>query len=262
MSRLGTTFHESFSLVRSQLAKTLPLAVDAPLSFARIRDQTDLGMNYAKAMPRYADGCGLIDPSTGMLSSFGRRVLEYDPQLETPTTQWLLHYHMSSPSGPGPAYWHRAICERLRPGHSTTADKMRSDIPELSGLADRTARTAISVLIGTYTKHECLGPLGLLERSREGIEVREPGSPPIAAIAFALSHAWRGSWPDLSVVPLDAFHTPGGFASVLYLTPESLEDSLLQLSQQGIVELWRTAPPFQVVRKWTDPDALADLLHA
>ncbi|MCS6918511.1 MAG: DUF4007 family protein, partial [Fimbriimonadales bacterium] len=99
MQRTFTMFHETFALSRPAIAQVLHVVREYSPQADRtiralLREHTDLGTNYCKAMPRYAYACGLITSDFTRLTSFGRWVLENDPTLARVETQWLMHYHL------------------------------------------------------------------------------------------------------------------------------------------------------------------------
>src|ERR1022692_712345 len=63
--RLGLAFHEGFCFVRSAVSEVLSLAArkrpGEKLNFELLRNETTLGRNYIKAMPRFCVGAGLLD---------------------------------------------------------------------------------------------------------------------------------------------------------------------------------------------------------
>ena len=130
-------------------------------------EQTHLGANYIKAMPRYAIAAGLMN-STYLLTAFGRLVHLQDSLLEQLSTQWLMHYHLCAPQGPGPAFWN-AVKWKLavsrpakssRPRNSWSSLPISLSAPKGKSLAERSARSTITVFLGTYSETGCLGTLG------------------------------------------------------------------------------------------------------
>ena len=112
-SKLGMTFHRSFSLNRPALSQIIELAgqvenseVDGVcLNNTEIRNRTSLGSIYVEAMPRYGRGSGLLT-NGNCLTTFGKFINDFDPMLNRIATQWLLHYYLCSTHGSGPLFWH------------------------------------------------------------------------------------------------------------------------------------------------------------
>ena len=147
MRRIGLAFHEGFSFVRSAVAQVLSVAgrkaSDCKLNFDLLRRETSLGRNYAKAMPRYCQGTGLLD-HTNELTALGRRVYECDPHLERTETLWLCHYNLAASDGPGPEFWQLLVGKYLIVGdelRKTTLGELLRKVSVDGGnlIAERTA---------------------------------------------------------------------------------------------------------------------------
>lgn len=265
--RLGPTFHRTFSLVRPAIAQVLEIASYATLqgvklkrnAFDSLRKGTDLGTVYVAAMPRYAFGCGLLNGSTYHLTPLGRFVYDHDPNLSHPSTLWLMHYHLSAPTGPGPAFWHFLVSQRVQPGitleRSELIEAVRNFIRESEGkeLVDRSAKTLISIFTGTYTKPDGLGKLGILKETDSGYQVLEPDPPNEWVVGYALAHYWDSVWPQFKQIALSELSQPGGFADLFFLGTFQLNSRLRELQSKGLLELVQIAPPHQILRLWRSP---------
>lgn len=267
--RIGTVFHESFSLSRPALSAILRIAVESrkEVGFETIREETHLGNNYVKAMPRYSVGAGLLENKTYRLTPLGHYVYDNDPGLSHPSTQWLMHYHLSAPLGPGAVFWHYLVSRHLRPGARLYPTSLREDVrafvreAEGKELADRSVRTLITVFTGTYVKTDGLGQLGILQEQGNEFVVQEPNSPSAGVIGYALAHYWEQTWPGLGQVNLNDLYEPGGFASLLLLNAFTLGSRLRELQSKRFLELHQIAPPHQLVRLWNSPVDFLPLLY-
>ncbi|WP_276522272.1 DUF4007 family protein [Kallotenue papyrolyticum] len=258
-------FHETFSLNRPAIAEVLQVlhSHKGEVNLKQLHQRTKLGTNYAKAMPRYARGCGLLEPTGSRLTRFGALALAHDPALQHPATQWLMHYHLSAPHGPGPRFWHYLVTRELRPGNIVHSEPLAEAIAQ--GLADeaalqaRSLRATATVFLGSYAKAEGLQTLGVLKAyDRQRYLVEPPAAPPLAALAVSLACYWRDVLGNPLTVSLDTLTQPGGLADVLLISAAALERLLEQLQRHRVIELYRQAPPYQVARLWDDPD---ELLH-
>jgi hypothetical protein len=261
MKRVGTVFHESFSLNRPALVQVLEIAsgLVEKVDFESLRKGTRLGTNYVKAMPRYAVAAGLLDEKPYRLSDLGRFVYEHDPNLNHPSTLWLMHYHLSAPKGPGPAFWHFLVSQQLQPGthleRSRLIESVREFVQKSEGkaLVDRSARGLIAVFTGTYTKEDGLGKLGILEETEAGYRVLEPEPPNEWVVGYALAHFWDSVWPQFRQVALAELYEFGGFANLFLLGAFQLNSRLRELQNRGLLELVQVAPPHQILRLWRSP---------
>jgi hypothetical protein len=263
VNRSGTAFAESFTLSKPSLAKILEIANEpgGKITYDALKEETSLGNNYVKAMPRYAKCCGLLEMNNDRaITPLGKAVYENDPNLMHPATLWLLHYHLAAPLGPGPLFWHWCIRELFRPGTELETGKLGANIAvflETQGeraLQERTAKQAAGIFLGSYSSHkeDALSKLGLLEFiKKDHYRVLEPPEPPpVFAIGYALAHYWESVHGDSGTINMSSLSEPQGFADLLYLSEYQLKDALRTLQREGLLELWRQAPPFQVVKLW------------
>jgi hypothetical protein len=268
-ARIGTVFHETLTLNRPSLSNIIELAGSGK-SFD-LKTHTNLGNNYIKAMPPYAVGAGLLeDNKTNRLTPLGETVLAHDPDLNHPATLWLMHYHLSAPKGPGPAFWHHLVSQVLHPGEQLR----RYEIKELldaflrqggTELADKSLNSTTSIFTGTYTKSDALGKLGILRGETDDdrtstFEVSEPDAPPTFALGYALAHYWDQE-VDALRTNLSSLSAPGGFASLFFIGTYGLNSALRELQREGYVELEQISPPHQLVRRWASKDAFLERLY-
>ena len=217
-----------------------------------------MGRNYVKAMPRYCYGSGLLD-AENRLTPFGRLVVEHDPALQKPETQWVMHYFLSLADGPGPAYWHDLVARYLRVGSTVSADQVAewvSGSVTESGdreLAERTVKDSARIFLKTYSRDDGLNQLGLVEEVRQKktlYEVKMPSVASSSVIGAALVDLWARRWPGHATANLS--DVTGVLGEVFFLGQAQLSDALRELQRQEVVELWRVAPPFQVAKTSSD----------
>ena len=177
-----------------------------------------------------------------------------------PATLWLMHYHLCAPTGPGPLYWHYCIKEQLRVGAEIEGSRLGSNVgaflshTEGTNLEPKTVKQAASVLLGSYTKDDALGKLGILEEIKRGeYRVLEPEPAPVFAIGYALAHYWESVYGDAGQVALEELFSAGGFADLMYLSDFDLKTAMRTLQREQMLELWRVAPPHQAVKRWNSP---------
>ena len=261
-------FHESFSLSRSSISQVLDVARRFGEVNKNFLEQTSLGRNYQKAMPRYARSCGLLDVKQ-QLTSFGTQVVDHDLGMAQIHTQWLMHYHLASPHGPGPAFWNYLVVTHFRSGNILAGNEISEQIGvftwENTGkeMSSRSLRATATVFLGTYYKPDGLGSLGILSKiEKDQYRVQEVFPPDPWVIAYALLDYWQAHYGDRLTINLNDLTTEGGFASLFLLSEQQLEQILDRLQQENILELYRVAPPYQVVLLQTDPNmALEKLYH-
>lgn len=268
--RIGTLFHESFALSRPGVAAVLRQAgkTDGLKGLVeQLQEEEKLGKNWAKAVPAYARGSGFLHFNSTELTPLGMRVREHDPDLSLPATQWLMHYHLSASHGPGPRFWHelvRQMPEWPQPfGKGEVVAQIGQTTREESGTAlkERGVETTATVFLGSYTKPDALGALGILSDEGEGYTVQSPDAPPLGVLAYALSHYWQGQMGIKHTCNMDDLSVPGGFGSLFFMGSFGVNRALRQMARQGLLELWMAAPPYQVTRPPT-PDKLLEGIYA
>lgn len=277
IQRLKTVFHESFSLSKPFLVQVLLVSTekkDVNFSsheqrFETLRENTNLGTNYVKAMPRYATGVGLLD-NNYEITLLGKFALKHDHLLEQVGTQWLMHYHLSAPQGPGPAFWHELVMTRFRGGHEFTTDEIAEQIgnfferTEGEKLAERSARSTATIFIGSYVKSDGLGKLNLLQKTGEDrYRVNDDLDPPPAwAVGYAILDWWKYQYEGRTTINLDEFSAQNGIANLFLIGAGKMANILQKMQVEGFVDIYRVAPPYQVVLLRPDPKAILEKLYA
>ena len=255
--RLGVTFHRTFSLIRPSVTKIIQLAQEMgdkqPLDRKTIRQRTDLGTIYVEAMPRYGFGTGLLDRENH-LTILGSVVCHYDPLLENVATQWLMHYHLSAPHGPGAAFWNDLVVHRFLIGeefsHAQIAAQIYDFVASIREKPPREedAETSATIFLGTYTKADGLSSLGILEEIRtKNFRVLDPDPPPTWVVAYALLDFWKAQFSNLITINLSDLYGEKGITSLFMISKGRLNAMLEEMQREGMLELYRIAPPYQVV---------------
>lgn len=187
------------------------------------------------------------------LTPLGEHVFQHDPGLSSPATQWLMHYHLSAPHGPGPRFWHELVLGMPHWGQPFGRPEVSAHIAQTTSeagadLKARSIDSTATVFLGSYTKSDALGPLGILTDGDAGHTVQTPDPPPLGALAYALAHYWEGRFGDMPAWHMDELSKPGEFGDLFFLSSFGVNRALRQLARKGILELWMAAPPFQVTR--------------
>lgn len=260
--KLGTAFHESFKLSRSGVSQILAVSDDASKQGGKnnaqtLKTNTSLGNNQVKAFRRYAKGIGLINDQEAP-TLFGQLCLEFDQALSKSETQWVMHYNMAAPWKSGPIYWNYLFCDFFSPEQTFTAETVANEVEShlvktgSDSLATNTYKTAVSVLLGTYTDTDGLGNLGLLQATNSTTyQVLDPALPTAGTFACLLADYWEQVWPGRADVLL-ADLTAGPLARLL-LAEGRLGPLLREVERLGLVRVQRRVPPYQVFRLWDDP---------
>lgn len=264
--RLSLTFHRTFSLSRTAISDILLVTSSTPLSRKTLSTGTKLGSIYLEAMPRYGIGSGLLQPGI-FQTEFGNYAKKFDPLLDQTSTQWLMHYHLSAPQGPGPAFWHALISTLFYAGAYFKAEDIADAIgnfvwqSENRTLASRSVQSTATIFLGTYTKPEGLNKLRLLETTESGrYRVCEPTPAPTWAIAYALVDFWMANYPKRLGIGIDVL-LDSSFPKLFLIGRKRLVEVLEAMQEIGYVQLHRTAPPHQVVLIRQDTEGLLNKLY-
>lgn len=275
IARPGLTFHRTFPLSRPALAQVLAVASKlstekekARLSNEELRRLTTLGVEFIPAMRRYAQAAGLVRDE-GVLTTLGNLIVGRDHFLTQAATQWLMHYHLSAPQGPGPFFWHYLVSRVLQPGRIVSNRQVARAIADClretgqKEPTERALRSTATIFLGTYTKSDGLGALKLIENKGKGsYRVLCPSPPPLWVLAFTLADYWSYHWPNQVTVNLEALLSPGSWASLFLMDEGALGEQLQKLKENGVVDIYRVAPPYQVVRLWKDEEKGEFLVRA
>jgi len=166
-----------------------------------------------------------------------------------------MHYHLSAPQGPGPAYWHELVITRLKPGDEFSKTELIDQVNnflinshEKQLSIEKTIRPTINAFLGTYTKKDGLESLGILKTTDDVVyRVLEPEVPPTLVVAYALCDFWQARFSNLTTINLNDLYGEQGLTSLFMISKGRLNAMLEEMQREGMLELFRVAPPYQVV---------------
>ncbi len=275
-NKLGTMFHETFSLSRESLRQVLSVVIEnksvnfssQEKRFDVLRQNTNLGTNYVKAMPKYAKGAGLLDESFEV-SLFGTMAYKKDSVMSLAGTLWLIHYHLTVLEGLGPLFWNELVTNNFRSGNEFGKDSIEKQIKDFyertegESLANRSASSTATIFLGTYTKLDGLGGLNLLLQTQQNkYRVNDDlDSPPTWAVAYAIIDFWMKNFPDLQTINLDELTEGNSVANIFMIGAGKVANVLQKMQVEGFVDLYRVAPPYQVVLLRPDLKAILEKLY-
>jgi len=273
-SQKGITFHRTFRLKRAAITQLLEVALEYRLvgeecpSPKAFREKTQLGTIYIEAMPRYAQITGLLDDDN-CLTPFGEAVARNELLQERKETQWLMHYHMCSPSSSSPDFWKETVLTYFLSGNTftraTIEDFLSTFVEKTEGrtLSARDTKTTARIFLDTYTNEDSLGSLGILEQlDKNEYVVQSPEPPPLWAFAYALIDYWKTTYgEDRLTVNLDELTARGGLGSIFLIGGGRMNSYLQRLQRKGIVDIFIVSPPYQVVLQETDEQAILEQLY-
>lgn len=259
-TRLGATFHRTLSFRRNQIQALLRVIYEAKTNSVSsdwrqlLRENSSIGTRQLEAIPRYAYGSGLVDEKYN-LTDFGNFIVKYDPLLETPATLWLIHYYLSASNGLGPTYWHDIVATRFRTGDIISKEAL---IEQIAGNIQKTEgrnidgkhlQACANIFLNVYAETDGLQNLGILSEIeyKKLYQVLTPSPPPLWAFAVALLDYWRYQFPNQLTINLENLYADGGLTSIFMIGSGRINNYLRLLQEEGFVDVYRVAPPYQVV---------------
>lgn len=261
MKEIGPTFHRSFPLQRAFVSSYLGAVHRAgeALSAADARAQTGLGSMKVPAALGYCRAAGLLD-ANGALTILGSTVAEADPHLLLTDSQWLLHCGLSGVTLGAPVFWGQLWMNLLVGDQRTRADLeflIRNSYP--SGFVNSdSAKVCATAFVSTYAQEDCLGQLGLLGRVKDGIQCGIPSTEPgVGVFAFVLASAWEALRPNQITVTLEDFLRDSKLPQILRASTDGILSLMERAERRGDIVLHRSAPPFQIGRRWEEIGDLA-----
>lgn len=259
--RLGLSTFRSFSFVRDGVRQVMDCSSKGLTSLKDIREHTQLGTIQVEAMPRFAKAAGMQDKD-GLPTALGRTLLRNDPGLADCRSQWIVHYKLACRHTAGPGFWPE-LFDYITTKSSITADDLRSYLADRAGDAagDRAIQYACVAFLGTYTKTECLGSLGILVEEDGTIATGQGTVPPPTVVAYVIADYWDNEWTGRTSVNLGWMSDPGGPGSLLMMNSGEIGDALREMQNAGLVELQRRQAPYQVFRTWADTDELLERIY-
>lgn len=261
ISRIGLMFHETFKLNRPLISKIISLVNQIDNSNQKsfspkdINENEGLGNNQIKAFLPYSKGVGLLNFKNNLFTNFGKIAVEFDPTLSKDKSMWLMHYHMSSPYGPGPEFWSELIRKFFITGNHFDKSEIREQIAMFYWeknskiLSNKSIISTASIFLSSYIDNDGLGHLNILEEiAEENYLVKQPNFRHPMVLAYALCHFWENEYPGNVSVTLDRL-LESDLPKLFFLSKEDFEARLDELKAIGFLDIYRTAQPYQVFLK-------------
>ncbi len=278
--RLGMTFHRSFTLVRPAISQILQVVSEAQsgkptadeptkcCGQAEFRQKTSLGSIYIEAMPRYARGAGLLADGN-CLSTLGRYAFENDPSLGANATMWLMHYHLCAANGIGATFWRELVMNEFRTGNWLVRDSVNRFILDYYSaslgreVSPASAKETANAFLGTYMRSDGLGDLRILSEEEKGTyRILQPDTPVLWVFAYALIDFWQDTYADRLGINLTELTAEDGIANIFVMDDKTVNDTLNELQREGIVQVFRTAPPHQLMLLTRDKEMILRKVYA
>lgn len=265
MPKLQLSFHTTFALKKDDLLKVLNAASESQGlddSLENLMQRTGLGNKKVGPTKSWAIRSGLV--SDGRLSPAGKLILSQDPYLESPLTDWFMHFYLSlgdnglaSPPD-NPADWGgwTWFVYSFLPEHSSfTQDELigyaSTVFPEET---TKKLTKNFKILLRAYTETYALSGCRYLYTQGNEYITGQGRQPNEYLIGYFLAKIWERDYPGQTSVLTEAIMSHKlSLAAALDILPDALQDSFNALEVLGIIEQRREVPPFQVLPRWDSP---------
>lgn len=260
-------FHKSFVLERDNIKNLLSFVSENPSADRfKIAEETGIGIGKSasdgKVQPtiQYAVYSGLLSEESAeskndiLLSEVGKIVLENDPKLKSAVTQWVMHYFLCRTENEA-LVWSFFVHNFLPKHNEFEIETLRYELgSEFESLSEDNIKEYRKILASCYTDSNALSKVGLIESYERDKYVRGSVNYPNHYLAaYILAEIWEAKHPDKSMVDLSILQEPGHFATTMNLNEGDLQNCLDEMSAiPNLISQRREAPPFVVVRHWTD----------
>ncbi|MGC8863377.1 MAG: DUF4007 family protein [Armatimonadota bacterium] len=251
----------TFFLLRDGIRQVLECVASGGTGLKNIRERTNLGTVQVEAMHRFAKAASLLDERDA-LTELGRTFLANDSALADRRTQWIVHYKLVAPYSTAPGFW-RQMFDYVANRTVVNPGDLRAYARECAGrqVGERAATQAYLAFVGTYTRTEGLGSLGVLAAENDELVVGQINLPHPRVVAYVVGDYWDHVWPGRQSVNLSWLSEPGGPASLLLMNSGEMADALKDMQNAGLIEVQRRYAPYQVFRLWKDTNELLKRIY-
>ncbi len=269
MPKLKLSFHATFALKKEDVRKVLSVASsesglkDSPET---LQVRTGLGNRKIGPVRSWAARAGLV--ANKRLSPEGEIVLHHDPYLNSPITDWLMHFHLSfgseglAPPPASPADWGgwTWFVYDFAPRHTTfTADQLTQASSAIFDDSPKLIAKNFKFLLRAYTEPQALKGCQYLTHSGDQYSTQNPDLPNPYLISYLLAKLWQRDYPGQTTQLTETIlNQPYGLTPLLGLWPEQIQPHLNNLETCGPIAQLSRDPPFQIIPRWRDPLDLLD----
>ncbi|PSB31010.1 DUF4007 family protein [Stenomitos frigidus] len=278
MPKLQLSFSGTFALKKEDLLKILRVAeeeqglksstqgLSKEESDQELSERTGLGIPKLR-MRGWASRSGLV--ADDFLSPEGKLVLDKDPYLESPITNWLMHFYLSlgdkglqsPPTTPADwGGWTYFVYTFLPSYRAFTSD----DLVHTSALVFEQEPTKsltknFKFVLRAYTEEQAIANCKFLIQEDNQYVAGQADLPNPYLVGYFLAKLWERDFPnDTSALTESILNHPMGLAPVLGLSVAATQEQLNTLESHGIIEQRRAVPPFQVIPRWDAPLTLLE----
>lgn len=273
MPTLQLSFHGTFALKKADVLKILQAAQESQgLKDTResLMNRTGLGNEKVLRIKSWAIRAGLVQ--NDKLSPEGALIIKKDPYLESPLTDWFMHFYLSfgdnglaalldNPADWGGWTWfvytflpeHRSFTQNELVAYASTV------FPEET---TKKLNKNLKILLRAYTETYALSGCRYLYTEGNKYISGQALQPNEYLLGYFLAKIWERDYPtQTSVLTAVILSHKLTLASVLGISPDALQERLNALEVLGIIDQRREVPPFQILPRWDSPLALLEAAY-
>ena len=268
MSELNLSFHTTFSLKKEDILRMIKVAEEEEKgvkdSQENLMAKTGLGNKKVSPIKSWSIRSGLVDRETGKLTPQGAIARKHDPYLQSPITDWLMHFYLSfSDKGletppPAPADWGGwtwFVYSFLPQRKTFTRQELESYAGSVFTKAAKNIAKDLNILLRAYTEPHALFGCGFVKTNeKDKFAVSQANQPNDYLIAYLLSQLWERDFGDTnSIQTREISQQKLGLKEVLGINADALQTILDRLEAKAIIEQNRAVSPAETIRRWHNP---------
>lgn len=274
MSELNLSFHATFALKKEDVLRIIKAAEEEKgLDDSRDNLVIRIGMGAPKvgALKTWATRSGLVDDIK--LTPQGAIARKHDPYLQSPITDWLMHFYLSfSDKGlatPPPdaaewGGWTWFVYSFLPQRKTFSRQELESYAGSVFIKAAKNIAKDLNILLRAYTEPHALFGCGFVKATeKDKFAVGQANQPNDYLIAYLLSQLWERDFGDTnSIQTREILQQKLGLKEVLGINADALQTILDRLEAKAIIEQNRAVSPAETVRRWHNPLDLLEKAYA
>ena len=276
MPELQLSFHTTFALKKEDVLRMLKAATEEQGindNQENLMSRTGLGNKKVSPIKSWSIRSGLCDRATGKLTPQGEIAYKLDPYLESPVTDWLMHFYLTfgdnglNPPPEDPADWGGwtwFVYTFLSQRKTFTRQELESYAGSIFTKAAKNIAKDLNILLRAYTEPHALFGCGFVKSSeKDKFVVGQANQPNDYLIAYLLSQLWQRDFGDTnSVQTSKILQQTMGLTSILGISTEALQTVLDRLEAIALIEQNRAVSPAETVRRWHNPLDLLEKAYA
>lgn len=266
MPELKLSFHSTFALKKQDVLEILEAAAETNGlhdSMQSLIQRTGLGNKKVSPIKSWAVRAGLI--SNNALSPEGIIVRQYDPYLESPITEWLMHFYLSfgdrglQPPPRDPAQWggwpYFIFCFLPQYSAFTVDNLVQASTPIFETTPLTSLRENFRIVLRAYTERNALWSCRLISSNGNNhFERGCPQLPNLELIGYFLAQLWQRDFIQADHVTLNHLaEQPMGLAPILGVEPSKLLEITDRLHSHGLLQKTGTGWDAKISPGWQNP---------